>query len=67
MLDGDELLTIAQLAMIAQVSRRTLEQHIHDGRLKVVRLGYRTVRIHPEEARRWLEGQDDSAAGGGAE
>jgi excisionase family DNA binding protein len=56
MFDGDDLLTIAQVAALAQVSRRTVERRIDDGRLEAVKLGNRMVRIRGRSVKRWLAG-----------
>ncbi len=50
-----ETLTLEQLAARWQVSRRDLARRIKDGRLPVVRLGPRTVRVLVADVKR-LEG-----------
>ena len=44
--------TMAQVAEELQVSLRTVMRWVKDGKIKVVRLGYRTVRITEEELNR---------------
>jgi excisionase family DNA binding protein len=56
MLDGDDLLTIAQVAALAQVSRRTVERRIDEGQLEAVKLSNRMVRIRGRSVKRWLAG-----------
>lgn len=43
------LLTVAETAARLAVSRRTVERLISTGRLRPLRLGYRTVRIQERE------------------
>ena len=56
MFEGDELVTINDLAARAQVSRRTVERRITDGTLEVVKLGTRIVRVTGSSAEKWLAG-----------
>ncbi len=44
--------TIRQVAAELQVSERTVKNWIKQGKLKVLRLGHRTVRITEEELER---------------
>jgi excisionase family DNA binding protein len=45
---GDRLLTVAQAAVICQISERQIHRMIRDGRLPVLRFG-RSVRIRPKD------------------
>lgn len=51
------LLTVAQVAEICQVSRRTIERAIADGRLRAAPLGrHGAPRIRPEWLDEWIDG-----------
>ena len=45
-------LTINQLCQELQISRRTVFKWIEEGKIKVIRLGARTVRIDESELKR---------------
>jgi excisionase family DNA binding protein len=62
----EPVLTIDELAALAKVSRRTIERAIACGRLRVVHLSPRIVRIPQEAAAAYLGGVDEAAvvAGG---
>ncbi len=49
-----QLLTIAEMAALSRESRRTIERRISDGKIEVVRLSRRAVRIPRESAVRYL-------------
>ena len=49
--------TIDEIAQLAKVSRRTIERAIADGRIRVVHLSPRTVRIEQSEAVSYLKGE----------
>jgi excisionase family DNA binding protein len=51
-------LTIDELARLAKVSRRTIERVIAEGRLRVVHLSPRAVRIPRSSAADYLDGLD---------
>lgn len=44
-----ELLTLAEVAERLSISRRQVERYVAAGRLRTVRLGYRTVRVKVRE------------------
>jgi excisionase family DNA binding protein len=55
----EQVLTIDELAALAKVSRRTIERAIADGRLRVVHLSPRAVRIPRSSAAAFLEGESE--------
>jgi excisionase family DNA binding protein len=54
--DGTVLLTPADAATMAKVSRDTIYREIERGSLRALRVGGRLLRIDPTDFRRWLEG-----------
>lgn len=61
----EPVLTIDELAALAKVSRRTIERAIADGRLRVVHLSPRAVRITQQAAAAYLAGVDETVDSGG--
>jgi excisionase family DNA binding protein len=61
----EPVLTIAELAALAKVSRRTIERAIADGRLGAVHLSPRVVRIPQQAAAAYLAGVDEAAGAAG--
>lgn len=58
------LLTVAQVADLCQVSRRTIERAIADGRLRAAPLGrHGAARIRPEWLEEWIDGSARRVAG----
>jgi putative molybdopterin biosynthesis protein len=53
--DGEVLLTPADAARLAQVSRDTIYREIERGELRALHVG-RQLRIDPDDYRRWIEG-----------
>jgi excisionase family DNA binding protein len=53
--DGTVLLTPADAARLATVSRDTIYREIDRGSLKALRVGDRLLRIDPHDFRHWLE------------
>jgi excisionase family DNA binding protein len=60
----EPLLTIDEVAALAQVSRRTVERHIAERRVRVVHLSARAVRISRSSAAAYLEGEPAPVAEG---
>jgi excisionase family DNA binding protein len=58
----EPLLTIEELALLARVSRRTIERAIADGRIEVRHLSPRAVRITRSSAAAYLGSDADDAA-----
>jgi excisionase family DNA binding protein len=54
--DGTVLLTPADAATMAKVSRDTIYREIERGSLRALHVGGRLLRIDPADFRRWLEG-----------
>jgi putative molybdopterin biosynthesis protein len=54
--DGEVLLTPADAARLAQVSRDTIYREIERGELRALHVG-RQLRIDPSDFRHWLEGE----------
>jgi excisionase family DNA binding protein len=54
--DGTVLLTPADAARMAKVSRDTIYREIERGSLRALHVGGRPLRIDPTDFRRWLEG-----------
>jgi excisionase family DNA binding protein len=54
--DGVVLLTPADAARLAKVSRDTIYREIERGSLRALHVGGRLLRIDPTDFRRWLEG-----------
>jgi excisionase family DNA binding protein len=52
---GSVLLTPADVARLASVSRATIYREIERGTLRVLHAG-RQIRIDPDDFRRWLKG-----------
>lgn len=48
------LLTLQDVAIEVGVSERTLRRYVSDGRLQVIRINRRTVRVDPAEVDRFL-------------
>lgn len=59
--DMDPLLTLTQLAQLAQLSRRSIDRLVEAGELKTIRFN-RSVRIEHAEARRFLSAGVGAAA-----
>ena len=53
--DGAVLMTPAEAARMAKVSRDTIYREIERGALRALHVG-RLLRINPHDFRRWLEG-----------
>jgi excisionase family DNA binding protein len=56
--DGTVLLSPADAAAIAQVSRATIYREVERGRLRAYKVGGRLLRIDPHDFRRWVERGD---------
>ncbi len=54
--DGSVLLTPADAARLAKVSRDTMYREFERGSLRALHVGGRLLRIDPTDFRRWLEG-----------
>jgi excisionase family DNA binding protein len=54
--DGAVMLTPADAARLAKVSRDTIYREIERGSLRALHVGGRLLRIDPTDLRRWLEG-----------
>jgi excisionase family DNA binding protein len=54
--DGAVMLTPADAARLARVSRDTIYREIERGSLRALHVGGRLLRIDPTDLRRWLEG-----------
>ena len=54
--DGAVMLTPADAARLARVSRDTIYREIERGWLRALHVGGRLLRIDPTDLRRWLEG-----------
>ena len=54
--DGAVLMTPAEAARMAKVSRDTIYPKIKRGSLRALHVGGRLLRIDPTAFRRWLEG-----------
>jgi excisionase family DNA binding protein len=54
--DGVVLLTPAEAARMAKVSRDTIYREVDRGSLRALHVGGRLLRIDPTDFRRWLEG-----------
>jgi excisionase family DNA binding protein len=52
--DEKKLLTYAQVAEMIGVDVRTVRQWRAAGKLKVIRISYKVVRIRPEEVERFI-------------
>ncbi len=52
--DAPRLLRLAEVAERLGVSYRTVQAWVASGRLKVVRLSRRVVRVDPVELARWI-------------
>ncbi len=61
--DGAVLLTAADAAGLAKVSRDTIYREIDRGALRALHVG-RLLRIDPYDFRRWLEGETERACSG---
>lgn len=57
-----DLLTIHETADFLRVSVRQVRRYIHDGRLRVIRIGYRTVLIRRRELDAFLSANERRAA-----
>jgi excisionase family DNA binding protein len=54
--DGPAMLTPADAARLAKVSRDTIYREIDRGSLRALHVGGRLLRIDPSDFRRWLKG-----------
>jgi len=59
----ERLLTIPEVASLLTVSRRTIEGFIANGKLRVVRLSARCVRVRPTDLRSFVSGRMERRAG----
>ncbi|WP_408886995.1 helix-turn-helix domain-containing protein [Limobrevibacterium gyesilva] len=59
----EKLLTLGELAALAQVSVRTLQRHIDQGRLGCVHIG-RQIRFRRSDIERWLANTHTDAGRG---
>ena len=50
-----ELLTVDEAAAILKVHRETVKWHIQEGKLKAIKIGYRTTRIKPEDLEEFIK------------
>jgi excisionase family DNA binding protein len=57
--DGAVMLTPADAARLARVSRDTIYREIERGSLRALHVGGRLLRIDPTDFRRWLEGETE--------
>ena len=57
-----DLLTIPETADFLRVSVRQVRRYIHDGRLRVIRIGYRTVLIRRRELDAFLKANERRVA-----
>ena len=55
------LLTVAQVAKKLSVDKQMVYQLIKDGLLKSIRLGYKTIRVAPDDLKQFLEQQSVTA------
>jgi excisionase family DNA binding protein len=53
------MLTPADAARLARVSRDTIYREIERGSLRALHVGGRLLRIDPTDFRRWLEGETE--------
>ena len=53
------LLTVAQVAEKLGVNKQMVYELIKDGLLKSVRLGYKTIRVAPDDLKQFLEQQKE--------
>ena len=56
------MLTIAEICALYNISRTTIYRRIKDGTLPAQRLGARSIRIDPRDARDAFEAYQDAAA-----
>jgi len=49
------LLTVAQVAKKLSVDKQMVYQLIKDGLLKSIRLGYKTIRVAPDDLKQFVE------------
>ena len=59
MRDGAVMLTPADAARLAKISRDTIYREIERGSLRALHVGGRLLRIDPTDFRRWLEGETE--------
>lgn len=59
---GRRMLTIAEICALYNISRTTIYRRIKDGTLPAQRLGARSIRIDPRDARDAFEAYQDAAA-----
>ena len=52
---NNNLLTIDETAAILRLHRETVKWYVQIGKLKAVKLGYRTVRVKPEDLQKFIE------------
>lgn len=57
-----DLLTIHETADFLRVSVRQVRRYIHDGRLRVIRIGHRTVLIRRRELDAFLKANERRVA-----
>jgi excisionase family DNA binding protein len=55
------MLTPADAARLAKISRDTIYREIERGSLRALHVGGRLLRIDPTDLRRWLEGEPNEA------
>ena len=53
------LLTVAQVAEKLGVNKQMVYELIKDGLLKSIRLGYKTIRVAPDDLKQFLEQQKE--------
>ena len=58
---NNNLLTVAQVAKKLSVDKQMVYQLIKDGLLKSIRLGYKTIRVAPDDLKQFLEQQSVTA------
>jgi|TARA_Y100000296_G_scaffold46804_1_gene53660 excisionase family DNA binding protein len=52
---NNNLLTVAQVAKKLSVDKQMVYQLIKDGLLKSIRLGYKTIRVAPDDLKQFVE------------
>jgi len=52
---NNNLLTVAQVAEKLSVDKQMVYQLIKDGLLKSIRLGYKTIRVAPDDLKQFIE------------
>jgi excisionase family DNA binding protein len=62
----EPLLTLDELALLAKVHRRTIERAVAEGRVRIVHLSPRAVRVRRSSAAAYLDGLGADLGGEGA-